>query len=74
MKEEKTMDLNLNGPFKIGYEQANKFIKNINILEFIRKSIISMDPDNLKLFFEEVEDKSPGLDPDHPAYIAGKND
>ena len=26
----------MNSPFKIGYEQASKFIKNINILEFIR--------------------------------------
>lgn len=33
----------LNGPFKITWDLASKFIKNINILEFIRKSILSID-------------------------------
>ena len=41
----------MSGPFKITYELANKFIKNINILEFIRKSILSIEGENLKLFF-----------------------
>lgn len=63
-----------NGNFKITYEQANKFIKNINILEFIRKSILSMEEDSLKVFLKEVEDKSPSLPSDHPAYIEGKLD
>ena len=74
MKDDKGMDLNPNGPFKIGYDQANKFIKNINILEFIRKSILSMDSENLKLFFKEIEEKSPSLSADHPASIEGKHD
>lgn len=60
--------------FKISYEQANKFIKNINILEFIRKSILSMEEDSLKVFLKEVEDKSPSLPHDHPAYLEGKQD
>ena len=47
----------INGPFKINYELANKFIKNINILEFIRKSILSIEGDNLKMFFKEVEER-----------------
>ena len=30
------------GSFKITYEMASKFIKNINILEFVRRSIMLM--------------------------------
>lgn len=33
---------------------ALKFSKNINILEFIRKSIVTMEAENQKTFFQEV--------------------
>ncbi len=33
---------------------AAKFSKNINILEFVRKSIITMEPENQKTFLQEV--------------------
>ncbi len=33
---------------------AYKFSKNINILEFIRKSIVPMEIDNQKTFLQEV--------------------
>ena len=32
------------GSFKITFEMASKFIKNINILEFVRRSIMLMEP------------------------------
>ena len=31
------------GSFKITFEMASKFIKNINILEFVRRSIMLME-------------------------------
>lgn len=43
------------GSFKITYEMAAKFIKNISILEFVRRSIMLMEPENLKIFIKEVE-------------------
>lgn len=46
------------GSFKISYEMAAKFSKNINLLEFVRRSILMMEPDNLKIFLKEVEEKS----------------
>ena len=46
--------MNQSGNFKITYDQANKFIKNINILEFIRKSILSMEEDSVAVFLKEV--------------------
>ncbi len=42
------------------------------MLEFIRRSILLMEGENLKLFFKEVEDKTEGLNKDHPAYIEAK--
>lgn len=51
---------------------ASKFSKNINILEFIRKSIVTMEPENQKTFFQEVEERSKHLPKDHPAFIEGK--
>jgi hypothetical protein len=51
---------------------AVKFSKNINLLEFVRRSILMMEPDNLKIFLKEVEEKSELLPREHPAHLEGK--
>jgi hypothetical protein len=48
---------------------AAKFSKNINLLEFVRRSIMLMEPDNLKIFLKEVEEKSETLGKEHPAHL-----
>lgn len=60
------------GSFRISYEMAAKFSKNINLLEFIRRSILMMEQDNFKIFLKEVEEKSESLPKDHPAHLEGK--
>lgn len=60
------------GSFKINFEMASKFIKNINILEFVRRSIMLMEPENLKILIKEVEEKNESLTKEHPGYIEGK--
>ena len=56
LSDEKAKDeMQGTGSFKITYDMASKFIKNINILEFVRRSIMLMEPDNLKIFLKEVE-------------------
>jgi hypothetical protein len=60
------------GSFKISYDMAAKFSKNINLLEFVRRSILMMEPDNLKIFLKEVEEKSELLSREHPAHLEGK--
>ena len=43
------------GTFKISFEMATRFTKNINLLEFVRRSILLMEDDNLKIFFKEAD-------------------
>lgn len=61
------------GSFKITFEMATKFIKNISILEFVRRSIMLMEANNLRIFLKEAEEKNETLSKDHPAFIEGKS-